>query len=398
MNKKISFGACTVLIIIAAILTYQITVITEKERYEKQLSAFTLSPSLSPKLTEVMEITESMFVKDIDQKVLEDSTVEGYIEGLQDKHSVYMSQEEFEEFRDNSLGNMHGIGINILCHPDTREMVIYRVTNNSPAYNAGLIKGDIIVAVNDKSYEELGYEGSYYQLLGDEGESVKITVSRDGQELSFDIIRSAFEQQTVEYSLCQSSSSIGYIRIFSFNDTTPEQFKSAVNDLIHQGARSFIFDVRQNPGGTLDSVCEILDFLLPEGPIVRLIDKDENMTTHSSDASEFDYHIVTLADGDSASAAELFVAALKDYQKATFVGTQTYGKGTAQSTIELSDGSAVKLSTQYYLPPFSPNFDGVGVTPDRTVELSEHSKRYFELISEQEDEQLMHAIEILKDK
>ncbi len=396
MNRKIPFSACLVLVLIAVIITYQMTVISEEERYTELFSSITQTPSDNPKLSEVMSITESNFVKDIDKEFLSDATIYGYVVGLSDQFSTYYTKEQYADVTSSLKGNMTGIGIRVFLHSETSDMTIFEVMTGSPAESAGLQKGDIIHAVNGKPYSELQYEGAYDELLGEAGTSVEVSVKRGDEILDFTLNRTQFEQQTVTYKLTDTDSLIGYIKIYSFDSATTNQFKNAVEKLLELGARSLIFDVRGNPGGTLDSVSKILDYILPEGPIIRMVSKNEETSILTSDSAELSMPMVVLADSSSASAAELFTSALMDYKKATFIGTKTYGKGTVQTNFPLSDGSALHISTQFYLPPYSASFDGVGIEPNIKVELSEKSRKNFYMLSEEEDEQLFEAIKYLK--
>jgi len=396
MNRKIPFSACLVLVLLAAIFTYQITYISTVQEYAQKTEEIKISPSDNPKLSEAMEIVESVFVKEIDREYLDDATMLGYILGLQDRHSSYYTKEQFDDLNASMSGNITGIGIRVFTNSYTEVMTVYEVMGGSPADEVGIVKGDIIHAVNDKLYSDIKFDGAYDELLGAEGEKVKVTVKRGEELIDFEIIRRSFETQTVTYKLCETDASIGYVKIYNFDLATSAQFKNAVETLLEGGAESFIFDVRANPGGTLDSVSEILDYLLPQGPIIRMIDKNERTDILYSDKSELSYPMVVLADGDSASAAELFASALMDYDKATFIGVTTYGKGTVQNTYMLSDGSGIRVSVAYYLPPFSESFEGIGITPDIEVALSEESLKNYYMLSEAEDEQLSAAINYLK--
>jgi len=396
MRRRFSFGACIILMLITAIFTYQITDYTLKAQFSKQISYISKVPSSDPKLDEAKYYVENYFVKEYDEDYVDEATVLGYILGLKDPHSTYYTKEQFDELQQTTSGNATGIGIRVFKNLKTEEMIVYEVTKDSPAEKAGIQKGDVVHSVNGKPYEELLFDGAYLELLGEEGDVVEVSFKRGDEIVDFTITRSHFEQQTVSYKLCETDSSIGYVKIHSFDVATTEQFKSAVEELLDAGVESFIFDVRSNPGGTLDSVSKILDYILPSGPIIRMVGKNGETEILKSDSSELSARMVVLANGSSASAAELFTSALMDYNKATFIGNKTYGKGTVQSTFKLSDGSGIRISTQYYLPPFSPSFDGLGIEPDISVELSEESLANYYVLSETEDEQLAFAIDYLK--
>ncbi len=396
MNRKIPFGACLVLALIAAIITYQMTVISEEEKYKELMSSITQMPSDNPKLSEVMYYTENYFVKDVDEEYLSDATIYGYVVGLGDQFSTYYTKEQYAEVTSSLRGNMTGIGIRVFLNSETSEMTVFEVMSGSPAEGAGVLRGDIIDSVNGIPYSELQYEGAYNELVGEADTSVSFSVKRGEEIFDFKVVRTQFEQQTVSYKICESDPAIGYIKIYSFDTATTNQFKNAVEKLLEMGAESLIFDVRNNPGGTLESISQILDYLLPEGPIIRMVSKSKETHELKSDAAELSVPMVVLADSSSASAAELFTSALMDYNKATFIGTKTYGKGTVQTNYPLSDGSALHISTQFYLPPYSDSFDGIGIVPDIEVELSEESQKNFYMLTEAEDEQLSAALDYLK--
>lgn len=396
MKRKISFGACIILMLITAIFTYQITNYSLKSQFSKQISYISREPSSDPKLDEAKYYVEKYFVKEYDKDYVDEATVLGYILGLKDPHSSYYTKEQFDELQETTSGNATGIGIRVFKNLRSDEMIVYEVTKGSPAEKAGIQKGDVVYSVNGKLFSELLFDGAYLELLGEEGEMVDVSFKRGDEIVDFKITRSHFEQQTVSYKICETSNDIGYVKIHSFDVATTEQFITAVEELLDSGVESFIFDVRSNPGGTLDSVSKILDYILPAGPIIRMVGKDGESEILTSDSSELTARMVVLANDSSASAAELFTSALMDYNKATFIGTKTYGKGTVQSTFKLSDGSGIRISTQYYLPPFSASFDGMGIEPDINVELSEDSLANYYVLSETEDEQLAFAIDYLK--
>ncbi len=189
---------------------------------------------------------------------------------------------------------------------------------------------------------------------------------------------------------------IGYIQIEAFNETTYREFELAIDELTGKGVRGLIFDVRNNPGGDVNTLCNMLDLLLPEGPIMHMYDHDgnEELPAISSDASEIDLPMAVLVNGDSASASELFAAALRDYDKAKLVGTKTYGKATMQSVIPLSDGSAVSISVSAIKPPYGDSYEGIGITPDFVVDLPDEVKQNYAVMTDEQDAQLQRALEL----
>ena len=399
MNRKIPFSACLVLMLIAALLTFQIVVVYDEVKYNKAMSDFTVQPMENPKLAEISKLVDSYYVKDLDPKYLEDSLVYGYVFGLGDRHADYFTAETYREYLESLHGAYTGIGVRVtvelLDDGETDRTVIFAVMDNSPAKEAGILPGDIIYSVNGTLYSELGYNNALNMMLGDEGTMLNLEVLRGDKIVEFNIQRRFFESQLVSYKTTDANATIGYVRIYQFGTAAISQFKNAIESLKARGCTKIIFDVRNNPGGEYVSITSILDYLLPEGEIIITKDKNGNEEVEYSDKNEVDMPMVVLANESTGSAAELFTAALMDYDKAIFIGTTTYGKGTVQKTFPLSDGSAVKFSSEYYLPPSRVSYDGEGIKPDIEIQLSEEAAKRFYLIEESEDAQLMAAIDYL---
>ncbi len=321
----------------------------------------------------------------------------GYIAGVGDAHGEYYTRDGFSALIGDAEGNSVGIGVYVSMDVETQCVKILTVMKDSPAQTAGIKTGDIVVGIDGASVKEIGYYEALNRVAGKEGTTVELKILRGGEEITLVATRAKFETETVYYHKYALNESIGVIRILEFNNTMPAQFKNAVSSLLADGCTSLVFDMRSNGGGTLDSAVEVLDYLLPEGDIVYTTDKDGNvLQTHRSKAGSIDVPMAVLTDGYTASAAELFTCALRDYEKAIVVGTTTYGKGSMQSVVMLEDGSGLRMTTNLYNPPKSPNYDGVGITPDIEVELdsSLENKNYFE-ITDAEDNQLERACSAL---
>ena len=203
--------------------------------------------------------------------------------------------------------------------------------------------------------------------------------------------RAVVKTQTVTTRMLDADTA--YVRIIEFDIPTTEEFTTAMDALIADGAKRFVFDVRNNPGGNVTAVCGVLDYLLPEGPIIRTYTGSGEENTVNSDAKCLDAPMAVLINGNTASGGELFTAALRDYNKATVIGTTSFGKGTMQTVVPLSNGGALKISTEMYNPPYGENYEGVGITPDKTVELSEEALANFYRLTDEEDVQLMAALD-----
>ena len=314
-----------------------------------------------------------------------------------------MTADEYSAFTSDQNGEFQGIGITVTQNTEYSAIEVVSVMPDSPALEAGVKKGDLIYMIGTEYVSELGYSAAVKMLQGEAGTTAEFTVRRGenyAEEISFSVLRGYVIEQTVSWHVLDDGGSIGdigIVKITSFDAKTPEQFTNAINSLISEGVTSLVFDVRNNPGGELTSILSILDMLLPEGPIIRIVDSNGKETVRNSDASEIDMPMAVLINGHTASAAELFSCALQDYNKAVLVGTTTYGKGCMQQIVKLADGSALRVTVSMYNPPYSDNYDGVGVVPDILIEADENlsSANLYE-IADADDNQLMAAASQLR--
>ena len=337
------------------------------------------------------------YVGTIDKEKLIYDLMNAYIASVGDPYGMYYTPEMVKELFSGFEGVKSGLGVYVRNALSEGGIKILAVMQNSPAQKAGLNDGEIIYAIDGTFVEEVGYDVALDLLVGDIGSTVTVGVIGESGKRNVDVVRSEFEAQAVFYHRYQLDQSVGVIRILEFTEAMPKQFKAAVNDLLAKGCTSLVFDVRSNGGGTLDSCLEVLDYLLPRGTIAKILDSDKKVIkTYSSDDNSIDVPMAVLTDGYSASAAELFTCALKDYGVATIVGTKTYGKGCMQNVLELPTGGALRYTTNYFNGPVSENFDGVGIMPDEVIEIDESvkDKNFFE-ITDLEDNQLQKACELL---
>ena len=394
MSKKISVGMAIMLMLLAAVLTFQITFVALYNKYEASIDNLTKTMDAYEKLADIDAYYREYYIGELDDEEISDYVMHGYIAGTGDKYAYYLDREDFALWMEDTNAEMQGIGINVIW---TNSMIeIIAVMPDSPALEAGVEPGDYIVMVGDEDVAALGYSEAVSKLQGKAGTNAVFTVYRDGEYIDFNITRGYINETTVMSRFLESDPTIGVIRILEFDLGTPEQFKTAVKDLRDGGATRLIFDVRYNPGGQLSAICEILDYLLPEGPIIRVADKAGNMSAEYSDASELDMPMAVLINESTASAGELFASALQDYDKAPLIGTVTYGKGTMQNIITLSDGSAFGISTHMYYPPFSDCYEGIGVQPDYPCEMDEAvANMNIYKIPDADDTQLQKAVEVL---
>lgn len=404
MSKKISIPVFLLVCALLVIITFQITFLGVTQFYREKIaeeSEANQKETWESKLEYIDELTRQYFLKEIPLEALEDYLPAAYIAALDDKYTYYMTKEEYESFNSNLNADMQGIGINIVYNSEYGALDVISVVSGSPAMENGVQSGDLIHIVEGKQVAEIGYYEALNIMLGKAGTVANFSVMRkDGdtfKEIEFSITRGFIVEETVSGKL--QGENVGVIRIEEFDKKTPEQFKNILNDLVKQGADRFVFDVRYNPGGDLDSIVEILDMLLPKGPIIRIVDRYGKETTIDSDENCLNYPFAVLTNGNTASAAELFTSALKDYKKATIVGEKTYGKGTMQTVVPLPDGSAVCMTTQTYCPPHSESYDGVGIVPDIEVFIDEAYSNVSVLkLTFEQDTQLKKAVEVLTAK
>ena len=388
-DKKISLSVVITAVIISMVLTAGLVLCLVPNAIKGYL---TDADSLS-KYLELEGRIKRSFVDEVDEKALADGVALGLIYSLNDPYSAYFDAEEYDKILDNNEGLDAGIGLFLTRHPDNGYIYVINVSVGSPADLAGIKIGDLITAVDGKDVIELGFSTAVANIRGKIDTDCALTVKRGDETLSLTATRGRFVTTSVFSHMIDS---LCYIQITDFNTATVPQFEAAINDAIDNNATGLIFDVRGNGGGTLDSVDKILDILLPEGEVVSATYKNgKKKVLFSSDKNEIDLPMMVLCDENTASAAELFAASIRDFEKGKLIGTKTYGKGIMQETFALSDGSAVRLTVAYFNPPSGINFHKVGLSPDYEVQLTEDEQKYYYFLTDQTDPVIKKAVEIL---
>ena len=398
-NKKrepirVSLGVLVICILLTGILIFSTTYIL--------LSSYYGRFSELKKLQEIAALYDKNYLYDVDRDQLSENLAKTYVYACGDRFSSYYSAEEWAEHQASASGSSVGLGVYAVVSA-TGEIHIACTMDGSPAEKAGILAGDIITAIDGVRVKEIGYQAAVDLIKGESGSQVTLEILRGEQTLTFVAVRSAYIPQTVyAETVLQDGKLFGYVRIVEFLSvqTTYQQFKKAVDALVAQGVQGLIFDLRDNSGGDLNAILYILDYLLPEGPLVHLYyTGQEKPVTYSSDAEEIDLPMVVLANENTASAAELFTSALRDYGKAEIVGTTTFGKGCGQTGTRLSDGSVVFITTFLYNPPYSGSYDGIGIFPDHEVELKEEwQNTNLFLVPHEQDDQLSKAVGVIVSK
>jgi carboxyl-terminal processing protease len=318
------------------------------------------------KLNAIDSVLESFYFGDVDDETAKDNIYKAYLSSYGDKYTMYYTADEYKALKESTNGKFYGIGA--VCQLSGEGgVLLVDVYDNGAGYQAGLRSGDRVVNVDGRDITDMELSSAVALIKGDKGTSVTLEVIRGTERLTFSVVRDAVEAKTVSYTLLDNN--IGYLSISQFEEVTTKQFKAAVEDLQSQGMKGLVIDIRNNPGGLLDTVVGMLKYMLPDGLIVYTEDKQGNRKEYKGqDNDEFNLPLAVIVNGNSASASEIFAGAIQDYGKGTIIGTQTYGKGIVQTVKPLTDGSAIKFTIAKYFTPKGQDIHGKGVTPDMVVE------------------------------
>ena len=318
------------------------------------------------KLNAIDSVLESFYFGDVDDETAKDNIYKAYLSSYGDKYTMYYTADEYKALKESTNGKFYGIGA--VCQLSGEGgVLLVDVYDNGAGYQAGLRSGDRVVNVDGRDITGMELSSAVALIKGDKGTSVTLEVIRGTERLTFSAVRDAVEAKTVSYTLLDNN--IGYLSISQLEEVTTKQFKAAVEDLQSQGMKGLVIDIRNNPGGLLDTVVGMLKYMLPDGLIVYTEDKQGNRKEYKGqDNDEFNLPLAVIVNGNSASASEIFAGAIQDYGKGTIIGTQTYGKGIVQTVKPLTDGSAIKFTIAKYFTPKGQDIHGKGVTPDMVVE------------------------------
>lgn len=345
------------------------------------------------KLTQLERILQEMYIGEMDQSAMEDAAAKALVKAMGDRWSYYMTAEEYSSYQDRKSNSYVGIGITVQLREDQTGFDILQVEPTGSAVEAGILPGDILVEVEGQEAVPLGLDAVGEMIRGVEGTMVTVAVLRDGEKMSFTMPRKAI--QNVVASGEMLSGNIGLVTIANFNNHCAQQSKAAVEKLLEQGAQTLIFDVRNNPGGYVDEMVELLDYLLPEGILFQSVEYNGLGDVQNSDENCVELPMAVLVNSESYSAAEFFAAALEEYDWAIVVGEPTCGKGYYQKVQQLMDGSAVNLSVGKYYTPNGVSLTEVGgLKPKVAVTVDEQTAAdiYAGLLSPEEDPQIQAAI------
>ena len=352
-----------------------------------------VSQETKEKLSGIQALIQKEYIGEVDEDALQTGICQGYVGALGDPYSAYYDEEQTSALMETTQGEYGGIGVVLTQNLDTGVTTASSVYEDSPAMKAGMKDGDIIYQVEGRDVSGMALEEISGSIKGEKGTTVEITVLRgeEREEVTLTITRDTIQAETVKTRMLEDE--IGYLAISEFDSVTLEQYREGLAELTAQGMEGLIVDLRGNPGGNLDTVCEILDLMLPEGLVVYTEDKDGNRQEFTSDeAQEVQVPLAVLVDGNSASASEIYAGAIQDYGIGQIVGTKTYGKGVVQTIYDLKDGTSLKLTVAEYFTPNGRNIDGEGITPDVEVAYQRDEN------DPEADNQLDRAVEALQDE
>lgn len=397
-EKKIKVYKILMLVVLSVFITFMITSISLYTYFTKNpisVSAKSNSKDISNKLNQYRKIIDKYYLGDVDETKLEEGVIKGYIEGLDDPYTEYISKEDMESYLDDTMGNFVGIGIYMIKNTKYDKIQVLSTIKGSPAEEAGIQSGDLIISVDGIEYKADDMTAVSNKIKGEEGTKVTVELLRGSENVKYELTRSKVKVNQVEGKVI--SDDIGYIKFTSFDETTAEDFKKQYQELAKKNIKSLIIDLRNNGGGIVDQALEIADYIADKDSVLLYeVDKNNKETVRKAKTDPIiNMPIIILTNENTASASEILAGALKDLGKAKTVGTTTYGKGVIQQILKLNDGSGLKITIEEYQTPNKNKINKVGIEPDEKVELPDSVESIF-TIKESEDTQLQKAIDMLK--
>ncbi len=400
-NKKTKIYKIIMLVILVAFITFLITSIgfyqyfTNGNNVNLLINSSSENSSIEDELKKYRTLIDKYYLGEVKEEELKEGAIAGYIEGLGDKYTEYISKDDMEEYMQDTMGNFVGIGIYMVNDTETNKIMVLSPIKGSPAEKAGILPGDYILKINGESYTGEDNSIAATKIKGEEGTTVKLEILRGTETLNFEIKRENIIVNPVEGKVLENN--IGYIEFTSFDENTAEEFKNKFEELQKSNIKSLIIDLRNNGGGLVDQALEIAGYIADKGSVLLYeVDKNDKEEIKKSDSDPIiNMPIVILVNENTASSSEILAGALKDLGKAKIVGTKTYGKGVIQELLTLSDGSGLKITSQKYLTPNKTEINNVGIEPNETVELPDTVENILN-VDEKDDTQLQKAIEMLK--
>ena len=392
------------LLVLTATITFMLTTILLYKKFEvayqtNNLSSESTLNSNQISLIKVLEkfkaILEQKYIGDINENDLIEGAIKGYVDGIGDPYTEYLTKEEMQEFTEETNSEYVGIGVYVANNTADNTILVVGVMKSSPALEAGMQAGDIIEKVDGVTYTGEQLNEATKNLKGVEGTTVQVTVVRDGKEIELTITRKKITVEHVESQMLNNN--IAYIQVDSFDSGVERSFEEQITALKNQGAKGIIIDLRSNGGGIVDEATGIADLFLEKNATILITkskDAEEQTIKSKNNPIITNIPVVVLVNEGTASASEILAGALKENYGATIVGKTTYGKGVIQTLYNLADGSGLKITTDEYYTPNHNKINKIGITPDVEVDLTIDENGYYET-SMDKDAQLLKAIEIL---
>lgn len=390
--SKSFFVKCILLtVIVTALITSMITIIISNNTENKDLIE-----KIETKLGIVQANIDADYLGEIDENKILESTVKGYVAGLGDEYSEYFTKEELEEYKSNNIeGAYVGIGVYIIQDVENNAIRVIAPISESPAEEAGIRPGDYIVKIDGEEVNGEDIEEASNKMKGEEGSKVKLQILRGEETIDLEVERKNVKVNHVESEIYEDK--IGYLKIASFDENCSVEFEEKLEELQSKNIESLIIDLRNNGGGIVDEALAIADlFTDKDATLLITKDKEGNEEVRKSKTDKkVDLPVIVLTNENTASASELLVGVLKDYNIATSVGTVTFGKGVIQELLTLPDESGLKITTNEYYTPNGNKINKIGIEPDEKVELPDEYKNVLN-VPKDKDTQLNKAIELLK--
>ena len=400
-QKRFKTYKIVMLVVLVAFITFLVTSIVMYQYFTNDSFGKSIvekseqTSDIAETLEDYRKIIDKYYLGDVDEEKLKEGAIAGYIKGLDDEYTEYISKEDMADYMADTTGNFVGIGVYMVQDTEANKIMVLSPIKGSPAEKAGLQPGDYIIAVDGVTYTGEQMTEASNKIKGETGTTVKLQIQRKDETLDIELTRENIKVNPVEGEVLENN--IGYIEFSSFDDGTAEEFKMKFKELQRKGIKSLIIDLRNNGGGIVDEALEIANYILDKDSVILYeVDKNNNETVEkTTDEPIINMPIVILTNENTASSSEILAGALKDHKKATIVGEKTYGKGVIQRLLTLPDGSGLKITSEKYLTPNRTEINKVGIEPDEKVELPETVTNILN-VEKTEDTQLQKAIEILK--
>ncbi len=400
-KKRFKVYKIIMLIVIVAFVSFLITSIgmyqyfTNSGNTGKYFIMSSKDSDIASQISKYKSIIDKYYLGEVNEEKLKEGAIKGYIEGLDDPYTEYISKEDMQDFLDDTTGNFVGVGIYMVKDSEKNKVMVLSPIKDSPAEKAGILPGDLIVSVDDVQYTADDMSILANKIKGEANTTVKLEILRGTETKIFELKRENIKVNPVEGKKLEND--IGYISFSSFDEGTAEDFKNKYQELEKQGIKSLIIDLRNNGGGIVDEALKIADYIVDKDSVLLYeVDKNNNEEVEKAKNNPIiNMPIIILTNKNTASSSEILAGALKDLGKAKTVGDKTYGKGVIQQLLTLPDGSGLKITSQKYLTPNKTEINKIGIEPDEKVDLPATVTNILR-VEEKDDTQLQKAIEMLK--